>query len=100
MADDNDLAAGTGQGDVQLAVDELAVVVGEGGGSQEVELVAVADGEIADDDIALAALIALYCVDGHLLQLLLEGGWQGLADQGYLAAVEHDDADGLRGVEM
>ena len=51
---------------VQLAVDSRAVGISEGRGGEEVELIAMADAEGVDDDIALATLEALYRVDGDV----------------------------------
>ena len=61
------LASGTGQGHVQFAVDQMAVLHKRVGG-KEVQLVLAGDGEAVDDDIALRALIALHGVDADVEQ--------------------------------
>ena len=58
----DELSAGACHGYVQFSVNRLSVLV-DGAGCEEVELVAVADGEGIDDDIALRTLIALHGID-------------------------------------
>ena len=98
VAGDNHLFARASDGDIELAVDDVAVFL-ETVAGEEVELVAVLDGERIDDDIALAALVALDSIDGHLFDAFDTEAVDFLADHGYLVAVGHDDAYGLGGVE-
>ena len=53
---------GTGDGYVQLAVDDGSVFY-ETVAGKEIELPDVLDGETVDDDISLAALVPLYGID-------------------------------------
>ena len=62
------LPAGTGHGNVKLAVDGTSVLI-EAVGTEEVELIGVADGERIDDDIALRTLIAFDGVDADIKKL-------------------------------
>ena len=62
------LLAGTGHGDVKFAVDSFSVFL-EAVGTEEVELIRVADGERIDDDVALRALIAFDGIDTDVEQL-------------------------------
>ena len=57
------LFTGAGEGHVQFAVDNVAVLR-EGVVGKEIQLVFVLDGETIDDDIALAALVPLHGVNG------------------------------------
>ena len=98
VAGDNHLFARASDGDIELAVDDVAVFL-ETVAGEEVELVAVLDGERIDDDVALAALVALDSIDGHLFDAFDTEAVDFLADHGYLVAVGHDDAYGLGGVE-
>ena len=62
------LPAGTGHGNVKLAVDGTSVLI-EAVGTEEVELIGVADGERVDDNVALRALIAFDGVDADIEKL-------------------------------
>ena len=61
VADEDELLAGTGDGDVELAVDEFAFGVHRIGEDGELPRGANNGGE--DDDIALRALIAFYGIN-------------------------------------
>jgi len=82
--------AGSRDGHVQLAVDELAFALD--GGRQDAEQARRADDGGEDDDVALTALVALHGVDGDVLGIGDAQGLHLLADGGYLAAEGDDDA--------
>ena len=89
------LFAGPRHGNVQLAVDDTAIVVLEAGGGEELQLVVVADGEVVDDDVALRALVALNGVYRDVAELRNPQSLYLLAYAPYLDAVGHDNAYGL-----
>ncbi len=89
---------GSGDGDVQLAVDDGSVFHKTVAG-KEVELPDVLDGETVDDDITLTALIALHGIDADLLQFRNAQLFDAFAHHGYLVAVRYDDAHRLLGIK-
>ena len=92
------LATGTGDGDVELAV-YCTAILHEAVAGEEVELVAEADGETVDDDIALRPLIALHGVDGDTVESGNLKPFYLLAYHRDLVAIGHDDAYRLIAVE-
>ena len=97
---DDGLQAGSGEGNIEFAVDEGAVIIGEGGGGEEIELVAAGYAKAVNDDVALAALITLYCVDAHLSQGLNIVSLQCLTDERYLMAIGDDDSNSFLRIEV
>ena len=84
---------------VQFAVDNSAVFLKAIGG-EEVQLVAVSDGERIDNDIPLRPLIAFNGVDGDAVQL---GDTQLLQLATYhrnLVSVRNDDANSAVRIEV
>ena len=98
VAREDELLAGTGEGDVEFAVDEMAALL-EGIGSQKRELVLSLDGERIDDDIALRPLVALHSIDADVFKFWQSQLFYLLTYQGYLVAIGHDDAHCLIGIE-
>ena len=99
VAGDEETAAGTGERHVQFAVDDVSVFH-EAGGAEEVQLPRALCGERIYDDVALRALIAFHGVDGNVGKRRNAECFCLLADGSYLVAVRHDNADGLRGIEI
>ena len=99
-AHDDGLQAGSGEGNIEFAVDEGAVIIGEGGGGEEVELVAVGYAKAIDDNVTLAALIALYGVDAHLSQGLNIVLLQSQTDERYLMTIGDDDSNSFLRIEV
>ena len=62
------LLAGTGHGDVELAVDGASILI-KAVGTEEVELIRMADGKRVDDDVALRALIAFDGINADVKKL-------------------------------
>lgn len=67
IADEQEVLLGARHGDVQFAVDDVAVAIDEDVVGEEAQLVVAADGEAVDDVAALAALEALDGVDGDVV---------------------------------
>ena len=63
VASEDEAFAGASEGDIQFAVDDSSVFL-EAVAGEEIELIAMLDGEGIDDDIALRTLIALDGIDG------------------------------------
>ena len=99
-AHDDGLQAGSGEGNIEFAVDEGAVIIGEGGGGEEVELVAVSYAKAIDDNVTLAALITLYGVDAHLSQGLNIVLLQSQTDERYLMTIGDDDSNSFLRIEV
>ncbi len=99
IAGEDELATGACQCHVQLSVYECAVVVGERGGGEELQLGGLADRKRVDDDVALRALIAFYSVDADVEQLGQVQFCYFTTYEGYLVAVGHDNADASIGIE-
>lgn len=98
VAREQELLASTGEGDIELSVDEVSVL-DEAVRREEVELIALLDGERIDDDVALRPLVALDGVDADVEERRDAEAFDLLADHRDLVAVGHDDADGLVGIE-
>ena len=98
IARHNHLLPGTGDGYVQLAVDDGSIFHKTVAG-KEIELPDVLDGETVDDDVALTALVSLHGIDAYLLQFRDAELLDALAHHGYLVAVRHDDAHRLLGIK-
>ena len=84
---------------VQFAVDNSAVFFKAIGG-EEVQLIAVSDGERIDNDVPLRPLIAFNSVDGNAVQL---GDTQLLQLATYhrnLVSVRNDDPNSAVGIEL
>ena len=81
VAGDEELAAGTGECYVQLAVDDVTVFH-EAGGGEEIQLPRALRGERIDDDVALRTLIALHGVDGDVGKWRDAEGFRFLAEAG------------------
>ena len=102
-ADDEELLAGTGDGDIELAVDGVAfsrvVCLGGDGLYDELHLCGLGDGSAVDDDVSLATLVALYGVDADTFGVEghVEGG-EVVAYEGALSAEGGDDAYRAGGV--
>ena len=104
VADEECLLARAGEGYVEFAVDEGAVIF-EALAGEEVELVLALHGEAVDDDVALAALVAFHGVYGQGGEEVGGEGtggkaaFYGAAHGGYLVAVGDYDAEGFFGGE-
>lgn len=97
IAGDEELLAGAGEGNVQFAVYQLAV--GLGGDGEDVQLIGLAHGGAVDDDVALAALVTFYGVDGDGLSATDVQGGQFVGNHGYLVAEGYDDAYSSGGIK-
>ena len=93
VSSEDEALAGACECDVQLAVDNAAVLL-EAVGGEEIELVAVADGERVDDDVALGTLVTLYGVDADVLEFGDAELLNLVAYHGYLVAIGDNDANG------
>ena len=72
-ADDEELLAGSSEGYVELAVEGVGAVGTRCGGLYyQLHLVGGGDGGAVDDDVALAALVALYGIDADMLGKLVD----------------------------
>ena len=98
IARHNHLFPGSGNGDIQLAVDDGSVFHKAVAG-KKIELPDVLDGETVDDDITLTALIALHGVDADLFQFRNAQLFDAFAHHGYLVAIGYDDAHRLLGIK-
>ena len=97
------MLAGAGDGDIELAVDGVggrgAVCLAGSSLYDELHLCGLGDGGAVDDDVALAALVALYGVDADAFGVVghVEGG-EVMAYEGTLSAEGGDDAYRAGGV--
>ena len=66
IAQEQQTAAGTGHCHIELAVDESTRLL-ECLTAQKTELVRMADSEAIEDVVTLAALLALYGIDGNIV---------------------------------
>ena len=98
MSGEQQLATGSREGYVELSVHDTTVFV-ETVGREEVELIALLNGERIDDDVALRPLIALHGVDRDIVQQGYPIFVNGLANGGNLIPVRHNHANGLVDVE-
>ena len=92
------LLAGTGHGDIEFTVDGASVLI-EAVGTEEVELIRVADGERVDDNVALRALIAFDGVDADIEKLGNSQLSYLTTNHSNLVAIGHDDANSLCRIE-
>ena len=96
-ADDEELLAGAGDGDIEFAVDGVgaggSVCLAGSGLYDELHLCGLGDGGAVDDDVALAALVALYGVNADAFGVVgyVEGG-EVVAYECALSAEGGDDA--------
>ena len=98
ISNNDHLPSGAREGNVKLAVD-LASVFQKVVGGEEVELVTVLDGERVDDDVALAALIALHGIDADPAQQRITRLFEQTAHHRDLIAVGHNDSHRSVGIE-
>ena len=91
--------AGARQGYVELTVDGQAIFF-EGSACEQPHLPRAADGEAADDVVALAALVSLYGVYRYAAQGGYAGAGHGVPYLGYLGAEGHDYTQCGVGVEF
>ena len=92
------LLAGTGHSDVELAVDGASILI-KAVGTEEVELIRMADGKRVDDDVALRALIAFDGVNADVEKLGNSQLSYLATNHGYLVTVGHNDTNGLCRIE-
>ena len=93
VTDEDELLAGTGDGDVEFAVDEFSLGVNRIG--EDGKLPGGTDNGGEDDDVALRALITLYGVDGDGVCFGHVELGKGVAQLLYLTAEGHDDTEAL-----
>lgn len=94
----NELFARSGYGNVQFAVNRLAVF-DERIGSEKFQLEAVLNGERIDNDVALATLIAFHRVDAYLVDSGQMKLFQLFSYHRNLVSVGHNDANRLLCIE-
>ena len=85
-------------GYIEFAVDDVAIFL-ETIGSKEVELIAMLDCKRIDDDVTLAALIALHGVDADLFEAGDAEFFYLFSNHGNLIAIGNDDTHGLIGIK-
>ena len=94
----NELFARSGYGNVQFAVNWLAVF-DERIGSEKFQLEAILNGERIDNDVALATLIAFHRVDTYLVDSGQTKLFQLFSYHRNLVSVGHNDANRLLRIE-
>ena len=94
IAYEHHLFTGTRQCHIQAAVDGLVGFL-KRLGTKEVELMRHLYGKAINDDITLAALIALHRVNGNLVEPPKAIGSNMLSHYGYLMTIRDDDSERL-----
>lgn len=97
IASDEQLLAGTSEGYIQFAVNQL--LIGLGGDREYVQLIGLTYGSAVNDDVALATLVAFYGVDGDGIGFRDAKGGQFVGDHGYLIAERNNNAYPTSSVE-
>ena len=96
MTNKNEMLTCTSHGHIELRINDDTIfdkVVG----SKELELIAMLYSKAIDDDISLATLITLYCINGDIMELRYTMTVYGVSHCSYLVAIWYNHTySGLR----